>query len=148
MKNTGTVNDESGYRQFVGKALYAVLRDLPECSNAIRDQSSHLASPDDLHWKALLRMMGYLKHHYEPMKIRTPHSLRVISFYDSDWATSTDDRRSISSLITTLGGNTVLNWSSKKQTSTALSSCEAETVAASLTVQDILFICNVLEEIF
>jgi hypothetical protein len=67
--------------------------------------------------------------------------------FDSDWATDKNDRRSISSYLTTIGGTSLVNWQSKKQQTVALSSCESETMAATMCAQDVLFTMNLLKEL-
>jgi len=67
--------------------------------------------------------------------------------FDSDWATNKNDRKSISSVLTTLGGMSLINFQSKKQATVALSSCEAETMAGTVAGQDTVFENNMLEEI-
>lgn len=47
------------------------------------------------------------------------------NFSDADWAGDIDDRRSTSGMVTKING-TAVSWKSKKQTSVALSSAEAE----------------------
>ena len=69
--------DESGFRKYVGKLLYAVMKVLPDCANAIRDLTCHLSNPGEEHWDALIRMMGHLKFHYQPLKLRAPKEMRV-----------------------------------------------------------------------
>ena len=139
--------DIPGFRKFVGKILYAVMKILPDCANAIRDLSCHMTRPGKEHWKALTRLMAYLKHNYRPMKLRAPSELRVIAQFDADWATDKNDRKSTSSYLTTLGGTALANWQSKKQQTVALSTCEAETMAGTLCAQDVLFSMNLLEEL-
>lgn len=56
-------------------------------------------------------------------------NLRLCGFTDSDWAGSMNDRKSVSASVFTLGSG-VITWSSRKQAMTALSSTEAEYVAA------------------
>ena len=89
--NTGEKINESGYRTLVGKCLYGAIKVLPDCSNAVRDLCTHLANPGVLHWKAIKRLFGYLKYHYRPMKLRAPTELRVTGFWDSDWASDSED---------------------------------------------------------
>jgi hypothetical protein len=67
--------------------------------------------------------------------------------FDSDWATDKNDRRSISSYLTTIGGTALVNWQSKKQQTVALSSCESETMAGTMCAQDVLFTMNLLNEL-
>lgn len=139
--------ETSGYRKYVGKLLYAVMKVLPDCANAVRDLSCHLSAPGDQHWQALVRFMGHLKYNYRPLKLRAPSELRVTSAFDADWATDKNDRRSISSYVTTIGGTALVNWQSKKQQTVALSSCESETMAGTMVSQDVLFVNNLLDEI-
>ena len=65
-------------------------------------------------------------------------------YSDSDWAGDKDNRRSVSGFIMFLCGVPIV-WRSKQQKSVALSSSEAEFVAASEAVKEILFVLQVLE---
>ena len=55
----------------------------------------------------------------------------LIGFVDSDWVGSIDYQKSTSSYIFTLGSG-VISWSSKKQDVVALSSSQAEYIAATI----------------
>jgi len=57
----------------------------------------------------------------------------LIGYSDSDWAGSYDDRKSTSGYVFCLGTN-VISWCSRKQSSIALSSAEAEYIAANEAV--------------
>ena len=52
-------------------------------------------------------------------------NVTLAGFSDSDWAGNLDDRRSITGYAFNIG-SAVIAWSSKKQSTVALSSCEAE----------------------
>jgi hypothetical protein len=145
MKNEGAPIDESEYRRVVGKALFAVRKVLPDCGNVIRECSSHLSNPGEDQWKTVGRMMGHLKFHQQPLKLRTPEELRVIAYSDSDWATDKNDRKSICSHLITIGGSLV-HWQTKKQAGIALSSTEAELIAASVAAADVKFENMLLSE--
>ena len=60
-----------------------------------------------------------------------PEAIRFqsVGYSDSDWASCTDDRRSTSGHVFSLGFGAIV-WSSKKQEVVALSSSEAESIAA------------------
>lgn len=58
-------------------------------------------------------------------KVKT---MRLVGYCDSDWTGSLDDRKSTSGYIFSLGSG-VISWSSKKQSTVALSSSEAEYAA-------------------
>eukprot|EP00253_Pinus_taeda_P012132 PITA_12132 len=57
--------------------------------------------------------------------IRMLIALATKCFSDSDWACNLDDRKSITCYTFTIGSG-VIAWSSKKQSTVVLSSCEAE----------------------
>ena len=61
---------------------------------------------------------------------------------DSDW----DVQHSTTGYVFTYN-SAAISWGSKKQATIALSSCEAEIVAASETAKEALYISNVLEEL-
>jgi hypothetical protein len=145
-KHEGEPVEQSEYRSIVGVTLFAVRKAIPDCANVIRDLSGHLNNPGKEHWDAVERLLGYLKHHYKPLKIRTPKALDIVGYSDSDWASDKNDRKSICSSITTIGGATV-HWQSKKQDGVALSSTEAELIAASLAATNIKFQRILLSEI-
>ena len=63
----------------------------------------------------------------------------VMTFTDSDWAGCIDTRQSTSGRVTVMQGAAVM-WKSARQKSIALSSCEAEMVAANLAARDARFI--------
>ena len=67
---------------------------------------SHLGTED---WKTLGRLIGYLK--YKDTKgiiIRKPKIMRDVMFCDSKYATDKDTIKSVSGLVTTLGGTLLI----------------------------------------
>ena len=109
--------------------------------------SAHLASPGQEHWKALERCVGYMANkEFKVLKFRKPRNLISISYTDSDYATKSQDKKSISGRINTIGGM-ITSWSSKKQNTVSLSSTEAEYQALSQCAQEVIFTTNLIEEI-
>ena len=64
-------------------------------------------------------------------------------FVDSDWAGCPDTRRSTSGFVFILNG-AAISWKSKRQTSVALSTAEAEYVSASSMVQEVIYLRKLL----
>ena len=54
-KHDGEALEESLHRKYVGKALYAVIKVLPDCANAVRDLTVHLSNPSKECWKDALK---------------------------------------------------------------------------------------------
>ena len=81
------------------------------------------------------RVLGYL-HFHSSIGLRymyTPYVSGLRAFSDSDWAV----RHSTSGWVV-LFQTAAISYGSKKQKSVALSSCEAEIVAASQATQDVV----------
>jgi hypothetical protein len=139
--------DTEKYRSLVGKIMFYMTKIAPDCANATRELSQFMARPTQEHWKALERLVGYLKekksHH---LILRKPRELRVIGSADSNYATNPDDRKSISGSIHTVGGM-LTSWSSRKQKSVTLSSTEAECAAATEHIKETKFQQMLLHEI-
>jgi hypothetical protein len=95
----------------------------------------------------LERCVGYITHQKQRvLTFRTPRELRSILLCDSDYAKNEDDRKSISGRVNTVGGM-ITNWTSKKQSTVALSSTEAEYQSLSECAQEAVFTQNLIEEI-
>jgi hypothetical protein len=104
----------------------------------------HLESHGKEHWKAIGRLIGYLKGNYRPLKLRRPKELvRSMGAADADWGMSKVDRKSIGAFVSGVGG-ALYNWQSKKQSGVALSSTEGEFESASELSKDIKFLRSLL----
>jgi len=76
----------------------------------------------------------------------TPSTPCPIDVYcDANWANDLDDRRSTSGCVVLLFGSSI-SWLSKKQTTVALSTAEAEYMAMSTSVQEVKWIKQLLSE--
>jgi hypothetical protein len=70
----------------------------------------------------------------------------IVGFSDSDWAGDKDTRRSTTGFLFMLGSG-VVSWSSKLQPTVALSSAEAEYMAACAAVQEAIHLRQLLEDL-
>jgi hypothetical protein len=72
----------------------------------------YLDNPSEEHWRALTCLMGYAKGTIgRRLKLRTPKELRVYAFVDSNYATNTDNRRSVTGFPVSVGGTVVADFS-------------------------------------
>ena len=67
-------------------------------------------------------------------------------FSDSDWVGCMDTRQSMSGFVWIMGGGAIC-WKSKLQLIVALSSTEAEYVGATLAVQEVVWLRDLLCEL-
>ena len=146
-KHEGEAVRLTEYRSFVGKVLFAMKKTYPELANSVRELATHMDCPGPEQWKAVGRMVGFLRHEaLHGLKFNVPKDLAIVGCVDSDFATNKDTRRSTSGYLVTLGG-CLVSWSSKMQPSVTLSSTEAEYVAASLCATEIKFVSMLLDEL-
>jgi hypothetical protein len=131
----------------VGKTTHLVTEVFVEGANPARELSKHFQKPVQERWKELERFVGCLKVNQENVKIthRKPRELRPMAVVDSNHAANSDDRRSVTGAIFTVGG-TITNWPSKTQNSVTLSSAEAEHVAMAAAAQEARFAQQLPEE--
>eukprot|EP00965_Chrysotila_dentata_P026205 868996-Pleurochrysis_carterae.AAC.1 len=92
---------------------------------------------------AAKRVLCYLSHHRSVgLRYACADALPLAGFSDSDWAT----RRSTSGHVF-MYGKAAITWSSKKQPTVALSSCEAEIIAASEAAKEATYLRELLREL-
>ena len=70
---------------------------------------------------------------------------RIKGFCDADWASSTEDRHSISGYCFSIGDGPLISWRSTKQRVVALSTCEAEYIALAAAAQEANFLDQLME---
>ncbi|CAH9054752.1 unnamed protein product [Cuscuta europaea] len=108
--------------------------------------SRFMESPTETHYGAAKRLLRYLQGtiNYGIWYKTTPDS-RLTGYCDSDWAGSQDDMKSTSGYAFKLGSG-IFSWGSKKQDSVALSSAEAEYVAAAGAACQAIWLKRILED--
>jgi hypothetical protein len=142
------------YQEAVGSLLYASTGTRPDIAHAVNVVSKYNRNPGQAHWMAVKRIFRYLKGTInQPLVFIAKDTLlngqlNVSVFSDADWAGDVDDRRSTSGYVVRIGQSTVM-WSTKKQKTVSLSSAEAEYMALSTAVQEVMwlrrFLCEMLD---
>lgn len=77
----------------------------------------------------------------------TAGNVRLHGFFDADWVGSVVDRKSTFGCCFSLG-STSISWMSRKQKSVALSTAEAEYIAASLLSCEVVWLRKLFSELF
>jgi hypothetical protein len=149
-----TSNDTSpalthDYQSLVGSLMYAMLGSRPDISYYVSKLSQFNTAPSSDHLKAAKHVLRYLlatkdlKLHYGSSE---SNDGIVIGFSDSDWAGDKVDRKSTTGYTFQVGGGSI-SWTSRKQTTIALSSTEAEYMALSDTTHQAIWTHTLLAEI-
>ena len=135
------------YRQLIGSLLY-LLGTRPEIYFVIISLSRFVTNPGYVHWLAALRVLYYVCNTaLFGLIIKVGQSFKLSVYVDSDHAGNVDDRKSISGYIIYLGSTPIV-WRSKQQKGKpAESSCEAEYIALSACINEVVWIITFLAEL-
>ena len=101
----------------------------PNISNAVRAVARHSHNPTERHWRAVLKIMAYL-HGTRGMGLTFVRGseLDFTAYSDANYADKSNDRRSVSGTVITLGG-AAASWASSTQRCVYLSTAKAEYAA-------------------
>ena len=123
------------FQVIIGSLLYAATHTRPDIAYAVGLLCRAMSKPNPDLYAAALRVVYYL-HHHRHIGLRYEASSQPLSGYsDSDWAT----RHSTSGFVFQYS-RAAISWGCKKQPTIALSSCEAEIVAASEASKEAVFL--------
>eukprot|EP00253_Pinus_taeda_P021560 PITA_21560 len=122
------------YASAIGSLMYAMVYTRPNIAHAVGVLSKFMSKLGKEHWTTVKRVFRYLRgtSDYGLCYQGRPKLDRVLDihgFVDADWAGDLDQRRSTSGYVLNLFGGAV-SWMSKKQSVVALSTTEAEYMAA------------------
>jgi len=144
------------YRTAVGKLLYLAKWTRPDISNIVRELSRFVTKAQRAHVVALDRVMEYCLNTKDRGMVIKPEGnwnskkdgirMKVEGYSDSDYAKDLDGRRSVSGYGVFVNKAPVC-VKSKMQESVTLSVTEAELVAATQCVQEMLYVKKVIESI-
>jgi transposase InsO family protein len=135
------------YRAIIGSLMYLMVSTRPDIAAAVGMLSRFLENPGRSHYEAAKRVLRYISKTRNMGLVFFNHGVIEVSGYsDSDWGGCVDTRRSTTGYVYTLGGGAI-SWNSKRQNTVALSSCEAEYVAAAQAAKEALWLRSLLGEI-
>jgi hypothetical protein len=131
------------FREAVGSLLYLAAHTRPDISLTVGMLGRAMAAPSAQDVVAVKRLMRYLSGtRYYGLVLSGTGESTLIAYSDAD-CDGDVDRKSISGALHYCGEDLV-HWTSKKQGCVALSTAEAEYVAASSCAQDVIWLRGVL----
>ncbi|XP_022875774.1 uncharacterized protein LOC111394250 [Olea europaea var. sylvestris] len=137
--------DATLYRKLIGSLIYLNTR--PDITQSVSLLSRFMNEPSKNHFTAAKRILRYLKGtKNQGIEFKKENNFNLVGYTDSDWAGSLVDRKSTSGYIFCLGTN-IISWSSRKQRSIALSSAEAEYIAAADAACEAVWLRRILKDL-
>ncbi|KAG6495659.1 hypothetical protein ZIOFF_043485 [Zingiber officinale] len=126
----GTPVNATEYRHIIGCLRY-LLHTRTDLSYSVGMASRYMERPIIIHHKVVKQILKYLKGtiYFGLAYIKEPQEIGVFGYSDSDLAGDLDGRKSTSGM-TFYFNESLVSWNSQKQKTVALSSCEAEFMAA------------------
>ena len=138
------------YRSIVGSLQYLTSCTLPVIADAVNKLAHFNADPQPRHLRALKKVLRYLSGHRGDRLTYTgtPQSgVPIVTAYsDSDWAEDPVTRKSTTGWVVMLCG-AAISWRSKRQSTVARSTMEAEYVAAASLVDELISVRRLLSEL-
>lgn len=137
------------YQNLIGGLMYLVVCTRPDIAHTVSFLSSFNKEPTSESWRAAKRVLRYLKGTLGKSIVykHTPDSLKLIGFSDADYANDKKDRKSYGGYVFFMA-NGPISWESKKQKTTALSSCESELIALNEAAKEACYLKNLYDELF
>lgn len=139
------------YMQLIGCLTYLSICTRMDIANSVSRLAQFNNSHSLLHWNAAKRILRYLKGTSD-MKLAYPVSCEnkteftLSAYADSDFSNNLLDRKSFTGYVVKLG-NAPISWESKKQSTVALSTAEAEYMALAESAKEVKFENLVFTEI-
>lgn len=135
------------YQELVGSLTWLSTCTRPDIAFATNRLASYNNAPSEAHWKALKRILRYLKGTLNVcLTFQKTGNCHLTGFTDSDWGGSCTDRKSCTGWVFTMAG-AAISWESRKQRSVALSTCEAEYMSMPDASKEVSFLNSLLEAV-
>ncbi|KAJ9519346.1 hypothetical protein QJQ45_023135 [Haematococcus lacustris] len=133
------------YSGLVGSLLYLSCCTRPDIAYAVGALARHMAAPTQQHWAAAKAVLSYLKGTAsQGLVFGGNDSLQ--GYCDADYAGDKDTARSTTGYVFTLHG-AAISWSSRLQPTVAMSTAEAEYMAASGAVKEAVWLRKLMQDL-
>lgn len=134
------------YRRRIGSLRY-LMHSRPDMASSVGILSIYMHSPRASHGNALKQVLRYLKGTVGyGLSYKQGGLMKLVGYSDSSHNTDPDDGRSTKGHLFCLG-ETPITWCSQKQDMVALSSCEAEFMAATEAAKQAVWLQDLMCEI-
>ncbi|KAJ6102323.1 Reverse transcriptase RNA-dependent DNA polymerase [Penicillium sp. IBT 16267x] len=147
------LTDIKSYQERIGRLIWLMVNTRPDIAYATTKVARFARNPGPTHFSAVQKILRYLRgtSHlsltYSAFDNSVKHFQLLHGFTDADWAgPHSEARLSTTGYVFKLAGGAV-TWQSRKQTSVALSSTEAEYMGQSHAIQECVWLVLLLNEL-
>ncbi|XP_038693051.1 secreted RxLR effector protein 161-like [Tripterygium wilfordii] len=134
------------YSRVIGSLMYIMNCTRPDIAYSVSKLSMYTSNPGHEHWKALLRVLGYLNKTKENALHYGKYPAILEGYSDANWISDSEESKSTSGYVFTLGG-AAISWKSSKQTCIARSTMESEFIALDKAGEEAEWLRHFLEDI-
>lgn len=146
LERENTCSDNIPYQQLIGSLMYLGILTRPDISFAISFLSQFNNCYGETHWKHAKHVLRYLKGTKNFGLKFSKSDSHLEGFVDADWGSDKLDRKSYSGFCFRFS-NSLISWESRKQSTVALSSTEAEYMALSDASKEAIYLKNLLNDL-
>lgn len=137
--------DQVQYQSLIGSLMYIAIHTRPDILHSVSKLSQMNNKPHSEHMNAAKRVLKYL-HATQAMSLHYKRTGEPINcFADADWGGDTRDRKSYTGYAFIMAG-AVVSYESKKQSTVALSSTEAEYMAMSSACKEATYLKKLFKD--
>ncbi|GKB80073.1 ribonuclease H-like domain, reverse transcriptase, RNA-dependent DNA polymerase [Tanacetum coccineum] len=142
----GTMVNPTDYRSLIGCLRY-LLHTRPDLSYSIGLLSRFMQEPREQHMKAIRQVLRYVKG-TKDYGITYTHNEdnKIHGYSDSSYGVNTQEGKGTTGIIFYYGESPI-SWSTQKQATVALSSCESEFIAATAAATPALWLKRLLSKL-
>jgi hypothetical protein len=145
--DTGAEVDQRLYQRMVGKLMYAMIGTRPDLAFTVSTLAKFTSAPTTAHLAACKRAMRYLRRTSSyGIRYGGNNGVSCIGYTDSDYAGDRENRKSTSGYVFMACGGAI-SWTSRQQTSVALSTTEAEYVAATEACKELIWLNRLMKDL-
>ena len=128
--------------------MYLSICTRPDISYAVGSLARYMANPTTVHWQAAKGVLRYLAgtSDYGITFGAGAADLNLLGYCDADYAGDIDTRRSTTGYVFLYNGGAI-TWQSKRQQTVAVSTTEAEYMAAAAAVKEGLWLRKLLGDL-
>ncbi|CAL1397307.1 unnamed protein product [Linum trigynum] len=138
--------DKIPYASAVGSLMYAMVCTRPDIAHAVGVVSRFLSKPGKEHWEAVKWILRYLRGSSKMSLCFGDGEPVLVGYTNANMAGDVDSRRSTSGYLITLSGGAI-SWQSRLQKCVALSTTEAEYIAATEACKEMIWMKKFLNEL-